>query len=103
MNMKKENIEVKLTPNDIDNIIEQWNQTKQEIKRLHDNEEKYKLVINRIMDIYGADSINGKNLKISRYNISRKFLSKNNVPPEIYEKYAIQRDIICFRINKKKF
>jgi hypothetical protein len=101
MNNKKEN-SIDISPLDIDHIIDKWNETKKQAKRLHELEEKYRLVIDKIMDKYETDKIQGTNLKISRYEIRRRFLTKENVPPEIYDKYAVQKTISCFRISGSK-
>lgn len=100
--IKTENNSIKISPTDIDHIINKWNETKKEIKRLDEINEKYRMVIDKIMDTYETDKIKGTNLKISRYDIKRRFLTKENVPREIYDKYAIQKTITCFRISGNK-
>jgi len=93
---------VKFTPDEIDSIIKKWNETKNEAKRLRENEEKYKLVLGKIMDNYNTDIIKGSSLKVSRYQLSRKFLLKENIPKDIYDKYSTSRNITCFRLSKNK-
>jgi hypothetical protein len=61
MNNIKENSSIKISPEDIDHVINKWNATKREIKRLEEINEKYRLVIDKIMDTYSTDKIQGTN------------------------------------------
>lgn len=92
---------IKLSPDELDNIIQRWDETKKKIKSLQETEEKYRLVIGKIMDNFEIDAIHGKGLKVSRYNINKRFLIRENIPEEIYNKYSVKKQVTCYRISKK--
>lgn len=90
---------ISITPDEIDAIIERWDETRKEIKELEEKEKKYKKIITKIMDLTKADAIQGKDLKVTRRIQSRRFLSRANVPVEVYDQYSVVKDVTMMYIR----
>ena len=77
-----------MSTSDIDTLLRKWSSAKQEISELENKIEKYKRVINRIMDRDSIDIISSSDFKITRKIISRNTISKQDVPKDIWKKYS---------------
>jgi hypothetical protein len=91
-----------LTQHDVNDLLERWANAKQEIVELEAKIEKYKKLANKIMDKSDSKSIQGDYYSLSRKDITRKTISKNDVPEPIWEKYSRPCTYQGFYITKNK-
>lgn len=74
----------------IDELIEDWNDIKSKISYYEHKLDKLKKIIDHELDRSENDNIKNSNYQISRRTMTRKCLTKNNVPEHIWEKYATE-------------
>jgi hypothetical protein len=87
---------------DIDTLLEKWHDTKEQISILEKKLEKYKKYAERIMDNEDKDEINNSNYSLTRRNMSRTTLSKDDIPKDIWNKYARNINYPMYILRKKK-
>ena len=87
---------------DVDTILEKWHDTKEQISSLEKRLEKYKKYAERIMDNEDKDEINNSNYSLTRRNMSRTTLSKDDLPKDIWNKYARNINYPMYILRKKK-
>ncbi len=88
--------------NDIDTLLEKYNDTKEQISILEKKLEKYKKYAERVMDDEDKDEISNFNFSLTRRNMSRTTLSKNDIPKDIWNKYARNINYPMYVLRKKK-
>jgi formiminotetrahydrofolate cyclodeaminase len=87
---------------EIKDILQKWADAKAEIAELEKNIEKYKRVVNRIMDQKGNNTITSSKFTLRRKEMSRSTMSKKNVPTEIWNKYSRPCTYKAYYISKIK-
>jgi len=87
---------------DVDTLLEKWHDTKEQISILEKRLEKYKKYAERIMDNEDKDEINNSNYSLTRRNMSRTTLSKDDLPKDIWNKYARNINYPMYILRKKK-
>jgi hypothetical protein len=87
---------------EIKDILQKWADAKTEIAELEKNIEKYKRVVNRIMDQKGNNTITSSKFTLRRKEMSRSTMSKKNVPTEIWNKYSRPCTYKAYYISKIK-
>lgn len=87
---------------DLDTILQKWNDAKKQ-KNLYEKEcEEYKGAVERYMNKKGKNIIQGKNYIVSRRSNTRENLSKQNVPPEIWNQYSTRFSYMSYHIENRK-
>ena len=87
---------------DVDTLLEKWHDTKEQISILEKRLENYKKYAERIMDNEDKDEINNSNYSLTRRNMSRTTLSKDDLPKDIWNKYARNINYPMYILRKKK-
>lgn len=87
---------------DIDTLLEKWHDTKEQISLLEKRLEKYKKYAERIMDNEDKDEITNLKFSLTRRNMSRTTLSKDDIPKDIWSKYARDINYPMYILRKKK-
>lgn len=77
-----------LDSSDIKKLLEHWFEAKNEIIKLEKKIEKYKCVANRVMNQQNTNILTDNNIKLKRKEISRTTISKQDVPKDMWNKYA---------------
>jgi regulator of sirC expression with transglutaminase-like and TPR domain len=95
----KKDGELSLNPDEIDDLITNWHDTKADIKELEVKEKRYKLLIHKLLDVTGSDAIKGKDLQVTRNSYKKILISKQMLPEDIFEKYSEEREIVCLRVK----
>ena len=73
---------------DIDSVLQKWHYAKKQ-KALYDKEcDRYKDAVERYMNKKNKDIISGEYFTVTRRSNTRQILSKDNTPPEIWNKYS---------------
>ncbi len=87
---------------DIDMLLENWYIAKQELSVLEKKIEKYKKYAEMIMDGEDENCLSNSRYTLSRREMNRTILAKNDVPKDIWNKYSknITYSMITIRKNK---
>ena len=85
---------------DIDDLLNKWHQTKKEISELEKKLDKYKKYAKSIMEDSECDEIKNSKFTLKRKNINKIVLTKKDVPPEIYKKYASTSNFDMFTLKE---
>lgn len=85
----------------MDDTLEKWFDAKQKIQILEQKIERYKKVIQKKMNEQHTNKIKEGAYTIERRSISRKYISKNSMPSELWTKYATATTSDAFYISKK--
>lgn len=85
----------------IDTLLEKWDSAKKEKSMLEKDCERYKDAIERYMNKKDKDIISGENFIVSRRTNTRQQLSKQNVPPELWERYCTRYTYKSYHLKKK--
>jgi len=86
---------------DIDTILEKWELAKEKKAYAEKECEKYKGAIERYMNRKGKDSVSSKYYTVTRRSNTRQQLSKQRVPPDIWERYANRFTYTSYHLKKK--
>lgn len=89
-----------INPTELDELIANWYETKNNIKQLEEKEAKYKGMIHKILDLTQSDAIKGKELQVTRRITKRLVISKKLLPGEIFDKYAKSMEISALYIKE---
>jgi hypothetical protein len=98
--IRKDEEKLSVDAEEIDEMIMKWDLLRRQSKELREKEQKYRKIIARIMDLTESDVIKGKDLSVTRRHQRRTFLTKANVPPEIYQQYGQVKEIVMFYIKE---
>jgi hypothetical protein len=85
---------------DIGKLIEKWDAAKKKISALEEKIEKYKVVVTKEMNKKGVERLSGNGFTVSRRRNTRSYLTKDNVPPEIWKQYSTKCSYDSFFISK---
>jgi hypothetical protein len=86
---------------DIDTILLKWDEAKKQ-KNIYEKEcEDYKGAVERYMNKKNKNIIEGTDFIVSRRSNVRQQLSKQNVPPEIWNKYSTRFSYFSYHLKKQ--
>lgn len=87
---------------DIDMLLENWYAAKQELSVLEKKIEKYKKYAEMVMDGEDENCLSNSRYTLSRREMNRTILAKDDVPKDIWNKYSknITYSMITIRKNK---
>ena len=85
----------------MDEILEKWYDTKEKISLLEKKLEKYKSAIASEMNKKDVDKLSSDNFSITRRRNTRTYMSKDNVPEDIWKKYSVKCSYESFFLKKK--
>ena len=86
---------------DITNLLAHWMSTKNEIAELELSLTKYKKLATKIMTKNDTTIIQSDNYILKKRILSKKTLSKDDVPTEIWEKYSKTTTYSAYYLSKK--
>jgi hypothetical protein len=84
---------------DIDNLLDNWYKTKQEISVLEEKCEKYKKVSTKLMEQIEKNSLNSASYSLKKIDITKSTISKNDVPNDVWDKYSKKTKYSSFYLN----
>jgi len=87
---------------DINTLLEEWSKAKQQIIKLEGKIAKYKKATMRIMRKNGDNIVSGFNLVVTKRDITRSTICKDNVPPNIWEQYSKSTTYPVYYLRKNK-
>jgi hypothetical protein len=89
------------TSDDIHNLLEHWMDVKNQLSDLELSLSKYKKLASKIMSKNDTTTLYSDNYVLQQRNISKKTLSKDDVPKEIWNKYAKTTTYTAYYLSKK--
>ena len=86
---------------DIDTILEKWDNAKKQ-NALYEKEcERYKDAVQRYMKKKNINKINGTSYTVSKRSNTRQQLSKQSVPPDIWDRYSTRITYDTYYLKEK--
>lgn len=89
-----------ITPSEIDELIERWNTAREQSRDLAKKEKKYRRLMEKIMDITGAQIIKGKELQVTRTTQNRRTISRADLPADIFQQYSKVKTVDMYYIRE---
>jgi len=89
-----------ITPSEIDELIERWNTSREQSRELAKKEKKYRRLMEKIMDITGAQIIKGKELQVTRTTQNRRTISRADLPSDIFQQYSKLKTVDMYYIRE---
>lgn len=86
---------------DIEEILKKWDSSKEKLVILEKKIEKYKGIISKEMNKKNTDRLSTGNYNVQRRRNTRSFLSKENVPADIWKEYSTKSSYDSFYLSKK--
>lgn len=87
---------------DISILMSKWDETRKQIAELETKLEKYKKVATKLMDKNGTNELKDNNFSLSRKNITRETLTKNDLPIDIWNRYSKRCTYQSFYLRNNK-
>lgn len=86
----------------LDDLLEKYENAKELIKKYENRIEKYKKAINKELTKQGTSSLIGEDYKVVRRNNTRQYVSRESLPPDIFEKYAVRSTYFSYYVSRIK-
>lgn len=87
---------------EIENVLTKWYDAKQEINALEAKISKYRGMINREMNRQEVNKLISDNYTVTQSRISRLSISKNDIPEDLWHKYATRTTYPAFTVRRRK-
>lgn len=88
--------------NDIDELLDIWFKTKEEIGVLEKKCDKYKKYCEKILDNLEENSISSNDYNLKRINLTKGTISKKDVPSDIWKQYSRKVTYFVYYLKNKK-
>lgn len=85
----------------MEDILEKWHDAKEKISILEQKIEKYKSSIAAEMNKQDTDKLSTGKFSIARRRNTRSYMSKDNVPEDVWKKYSVKCSYESFFLKKK--
>ena len=87
---------------DIKDLLNNWYKAKNEIAELEKKCDKYKKLAEKIMSLQGGTKLQSEYFTLTKRNMCRYQLSRQNVPQDIWQKYATKLKYPTYYLKKNK-
>jgi len=87
---------------DILDILQDWYESKKQLDALEKKIQKYKTTIAKEMNNRDVDQITESGFIVKRRRNTRSYITKGNVPEEIWNRYSSKSSFDAFFLSKKK-
>ncbi len=84
----------------IDDILEKYELARSQIKELEERMDKYKRKIDDLLASKNTDKLSGNKYSIKRSMNTRTYLSKDDLPKELWAKYSSTCTFPVYRLSK---
>ena len=91
-----------MSSEDIDELLELWNTTKQKITELEKKCDKYKAYVEKLMEKRNINILSGTQFTVNRTEVKRTSISRKDVPLDIWNKYANNNTYFMYHLKKLK-
>lgn len=99
---KAENEEVSLDPAEIDGLITDFYETKQQTQELMRKEKRLKNLIHRLLDITNSNLIKGRALELSRRVQQRRVITRSDVPQDVFDQYSRSIEVQMLYVKNRR-
>jgi hypothetical protein len=86
---------------DLERILSKWDDTKKKLQILESRISKYRSKVSKEMNSRGVDEISSGNYTVTRRRNTRAYITKENLPGDIWEKYSTRCSYDVFFIKSK--
>jgi hypothetical protein len=83
-------------------ILSEWYDTKKKLESLEEQITKFKSIISKEMNYKDINQLTDGGFTVSRRRISKSYLTKENVPSDIWNKYATKCSYDAFFLTREK-
>ncbi len=87
---------------DLETILSKWNDAKKKLETLTHRINKYKLRITKEMNSKDTDKISTSNYTVTRRRNTRTYVTRENVPEDIWKKYSTRCSFDALFLSKNK-
>lgn len=87
---------------DIENLLNKWYHSKQELSQLEKKIEKYKTIAENLMNKENTDVIKSDKYILQRKEMNRTTIGKKDLPEDIWNRYSKELFYNAFYISKKQ-
>ena len=88
--------------NNISAILDDWYKAKTTINSLEKRIQQHKKILNRYMDVRRVNSVTGNNYVLVRRFVTRESVSKKDLSPELWNRFAKTTRFPSFYVSKKR-
>lgn len=85
---------------DIENTLRKWDDARKKIEILEDKLKKYKSAVAKEMNKREVDRLTSGGYIVTRRRNTKTYLSKENVPAEIWKEYSTRSSYDAFFLTK---
>ena len=86
---------------DTEKMLAKWYESKKKMAEIESNIDRYKQIANQIFDETGEEKIVAGEYILERKEITKKTISRADLPPEIYEEYHSNIQYNTLNLSKK--
>jgi hypothetical protein len=87
---------------DLETILSKWNDAKKKLETLEHRISKYKLRITKEMNSKDTDKISTSNYTVTRRRNTRTYVTRENLPEDIWKKYSTRCSFDALFLSKNK-
>ena len=87
---------------DLETILSKWNDDKKKLETLTHRINKYKLRITKEMNSKDTDKISTSNYTVTRRRNTRTYITRENLPEDIWKKYSTRCSFDALFLSKNK-
>jgi hypothetical protein len=88
--------------NDIEELLESWNNAKMEMAKLEKLCDKYKSYCDKIMNKLDKNTLSSSKYTLKRKEMTRSTISKKDLPKDIWNKYCNESSFSVFYLKENK-
>lgn len=85
---------------DLDVLFKEWYIIKKKKSELEDREDEIKKIVNKILKMEKSNSLESDYYKVTNRTRKVKYVTKNDLPEDIFEKYHKVRSISALYLTK---
>lgn len=89
-------------PTTVNDILKDWSEKRDKMKVLDEEIKDIKKRVEKLLDKNGSDTIKGKDHIVSRTHQTKEYLSKKDVPLEIWDKYKKKTNYDVLSLRAKR-
>lgn len=87
---------------DLETILSKWSDAKKKLETLEHRINKYKLRITKEMNSKDTDKISTSNYTVTRRRNTRTYVTRENLPEDIWKKYSTRCSFDALFLSKNK-
>lgn len=91
-----------ISDKDVDDLLDKWSESKQEIAELEKKCDRYKRLADKIMNSKGVLKLSSAYYNLTKRTLSRTTLAKKDVPKDVWIRYARETSYPAYYLTEKK-